>query len=124
MQPGAVRTGMQGFSNFIHWYGRIHEQLGRYATVRSVLEFIFIKKKNSKAEEDWEKKVSGICFRNSKERDQRSIKFGRENRPGGRTCNAVDTWVLKDLSSRNNFLADRGTAGETIVISNHRIFTK
>lgn len=94
--------------------------MGRYATVRSVLQFIFIKKKNSKAEEDWKKNVSRICFRNSKEQDQSSIKFGRENRPGGRTCNAVDTWALKDFSSKNNFLADRGTAGKTIVIFNHR----
>lgn len=59
------------------------------------------------------KNVPGICFRNSKDQDQRNPKFGREKGPGGRTCNAAATWALKDLSSKTNFLANRGTAEKT-----------
>lgn len=34
--------------------------------------------------------------------------LAREKGPGGRTCNAAATWALKDLSSKTNFLANRG----------------
>lgn len=76
VQPAELSEQARRAGNFIPWNGTIYEQLGRYATARSALQFIFIKGgKNSKAEEDWKKKVSGICFRNSKDQDQRNLKL-------------------------------------------------
>lgn len=76
LQPAELSEQARRVGNFIPWIGTIHEQLGRYATARSALQFIFIKggkivrqKKNGK------KKVSGICFRNSKDQDQRNLKL-------------------------------------------------
>lgn len=57
MQPGEQQEQAQRVSNFIHWYGRIHEQLG--------------------------KMFQGFASERAKK-----YKFGKENRPGGRTCNA------------------------------------
>lgn len=38
---------------------------------------------------------------------------------GGTTCRGASTQTLRDLSSKNNFLADRSTAGKMVPISTH-----
>lgn len=87
--------------------------MGRYATARSALQFIFTKRGGNSKAEDWEKKCSRDLLQKQQRSRPKKCKFGREKGPGGRTCNAAATWALKDLSSKTNFLANRGTAEKT-----------
>lgn len=95
--------------------------LGRYATARSALQFIFMKggkiarqKKTMK-----KKKFQGFASEIAKI-ESKEIQSFREKGPGGRTCNPAATQAFKDLSSKSNFLANRGTAEKSTVISNLR----